>query len=76
MYSLRSFIWAIKIKEDEMGRPCGMYWEEEKCMQGFCGENEGTRPLQKSEYRWENDIKMDLKEIGWDNVDWMNLALG
>jgi hypothetical protein len=43
---------------------------------GFLGESGGRSPLQRPEYRWENDIKMDLKEIGWGNVDWINLALG
>jgi hypothetical protein len=25
-------------------------------------------------YTWENDIKMDLGEIGWDGMDWIHLA--
>jgi hypothetical protein len=26
--------------------------------------------------RWEDNIRMDLREIGWESMDWMNLAQG
>jgi hypothetical protein len=32
------------------------------------------RPLGGSRRRWENNIRMDLREIGWEGVDWMHLA--
>jgi hypothetical protein len=34
----------------------------------------GRRPLRKPMRRWEDNIKMDLTEMGWENVDWMHLA--
>jgi hypothetical protein len=34
---------------------------------------EGKRPLGRSSHRWE-DIIMDLREIGWEGVDWMPVA--
>jgi len=36
---------------------------------------EGTRPLGRSRRGWENNIKMDLKEMGWYGAEWMHLAL-
>jgi hypothetical protein len=33
----------------------------------------GKRPLRRPRHRWE-DIIMDLREIGWEGVDWMHLA--
>jgi len=33
---------------------------------------EGKRPCRRSRHRWENNIKMDLKEIGWLGVDWIH----
>jgi hypothetical protein len=37
--------------------------------------SEGKRPLGKPRCRWEYNIKMDLvREIGWDGVDWIDLA--
>jgi hypothetical protein len=35
---------------------------------------EGKRPLGKPRRRWENVIRMDLREIGLDGVDWIRLA--
>jgi hypothetical protein len=32
------------------------------------------RPLGRQRSRWEDNIKMDLKEIGWEGMDWMHLA--
>jgi len=31
-------------------------------------------PTEKTEYVQENDINVDLKEIGWEGMDWINLA--
>jgi ribosome biogenesis protein Nip4 len=36
--------------------------------------SEGKRPLRKPRNRWEDNIRMDLREIGWGSVDWMHLA--
>jgi hypothetical protein len=37
------------------------------------GKPEGKRPLTRSRHKWDN-IKMDIKEIGWERVDWGHLA--
>jgi hypothetical protein len=38
------------------------------------GKPEGKRPLGRARLRWENNIKMDFREIGWEGVDWIHLA--
>jgi hypothetical protein len=38
------------------------------------GRPEGRRPLGKPRRRWEDNIKMDLGEIGFGDVDWIHLA--
>ena len=38
------------------------------------GEPEGNRPLGRPRLRWENNIKMDLQEVGRGCGDWMELA--
>jgi hypothetical protein len=38
------------------------------------GKPEGKRPLGRPRRRWVDNIKMDLREIGWDGVDWIELA--
>jgi hypothetical protein len=37
--------------------------------------SEEKRPFESCRHRWEDNIKMDLKEIGWDSVELNNLAL-
>jgi hypothetical protein len=38
------------------------------------GKPEGRRPLGRPRRRWEDNIKMDLRETGFGDVDWINLA--
>jgi hypothetical protein len=35
---------------------------------------EGKRPLRRPRRRWEDNIKMDLREIGIDGANWMHVA--
>jgi hypothetical protein len=35
---------------------------------------EGNRPLGRPGSRWGDNIRMDLKETGWEVTDWMHLA--
>jgi hypothetical protein len=35
---------------------------------------EGMRPLGRPRHRWEDNIKIDLREIGWDGMDWIVLV--
>jgi hypothetical protein len=35
----------------------------------------GKRPLGRPRYRWVGNIEMDLREIRWGGVDWIDLAL-
>jgi hypothetical protein len=37
------------------------------------GKLEGKRSLGRQRRRWVDKIKMDLREIGWDGVDWIGL---
>jgi ribosome biogenesis protein Nip4 len=38
------------------------------------GKSEGKRPLGKIRPRWEDNIKMNLRKIGYEVVDWMHLV--
>ena len=38
------------------------------------GKPEGKRPLGRPRHRWENNIKMDLQEVGCGGMDWIKLA--
>jgi hypothetical protein len=38
------------------------------------GKPERKRPLGRPRRKWEDNIKMDLREIGWGGMDWIDLA--
>jgi hypothetical protein len=38
------------------------------------GKPEGKRQLGRPRRRWEDNIRMDLREIGWSGMDWINVA--
>jgi hypothetical protein len=57
-----------------VGRACGTHGIGEKRVQGFGGKPEGKRPLERPRRRWENGIKMDLRETGRGSVEWIHLA--
>jgi hypothetical protein len=38
------------------------------------GKSKGRRPLERPRRRWENKLKLDLREIGWGGVEWVHLA--
>jgi hypothetical protein len=40
----------------------------------LAGNLEGKRPLGRPRRRWMDNIKVDLREIGWDGMDWIDLA--
>ena len=40
----------------------------------FVGKPEGKRPVRSPRRRWEDNIKMDLQEVGCGGMDWIELA--
>jgi hypothetical protein len=40
------------------------------------GKPDGRRPLGRPRHRWEDNIKMELREIGFGDVDWIHLGSG
>jgi hypothetical protein len=47
--------------------------EKRNAFRILVGEPEGRRPLRRR--RWVDNIQMDIREIGWDGVDWIGLML-
>jgi hypothetical protein len=54
-----------------MDRSCNRNWGEKRNAYRIL---EGKRPLRRPRRRWVDDIKIDLREIGWDGMDWIDLA--
>ena len=57
-----------------MGGACSAYGGEERRIRGFGGKTSRKEPLGRSKHRWEDNIKMDLQEVGCGSVDWIELA--
>jgi hypothetical protein len=57
-----------------MGRACSTKGEKRNAYMILVGKPEGKRPLGRPKCRWVDNIKIDLREIGWDGMDWMDLA--
>jgi hypothetical protein len=62
------------IKEEDMDSACGTIWEGTKCIQGFWRKPAGKRPLERPRCRWKNNIKLDIKLMEWEVMDWFHLA--
>jgi hypothetical protein len=54
----------------------GHVWREEKCIKNFVENPKRKKPPGKPRHKWENNIKMYFKEIGWETVDLLMLAEG
>jgi hypothetical protein len=48
--------------------------ERRGAYRALVGKPEGRRPLGRPRRRWEDNIRMDLREVGWGGMDWINLA--
>ena len=57
--------------ENEMSGACSMYGGEYRVL---VGSPEGKRPLGIPRHRCEDNIKMDLQEVGCGGMDWISLA--
>ena len=57
-----------------MSRTYSTYGAVQKCIQSFNGKPEGKRPLERPRRRWKEKNKMDLREVGCDPGDWIDLA--
>jgi len=59
-----------------MGGACGAYGGGERVYRVLVGKPEGKRPLGRPKRRWEDNIKMDLQEVGVMGTGWSWLRIG
>jgi hypothetical protein len=57
-----------------MGGPCSTNGEKRYAYRLLVGNPEGRRPIGRPRRRWVDNIRTDLAEVGWSNVDWIGLA--
>jgi hypothetical protein len=59
---------------DWIGRACSTNGKKRNAYRILVGNPEGKRPLGRPRRRWVDNIKMDLREMGWASMDWIDLA--
>jgi hypothetical protein len=74
MYSSPSIVRVIKARRMRWAGNVARMGEVRGAYNIFVGRPEGRRPLGRPRHRWEDNIKMDLREIGFGDVDWINLV--
>lgn len=63
--------WPFQIKEGEMGNAFSRYDREGMYITYFGRKSEGRRPLEGLGCRWEDNVAVDIREIGWEDVYWI-----
>jgi hypothetical protein len=74
LFSSTNIIRQIKSRRLRWARHVACMGEERNVQRVLMGKPEGKRPLGRPRRRWEDGIRMDLREIGWGSVDWIQLA--
>jgi hypothetical protein len=77
--NMRFGTWNVRrmhraVKEDEMDRVCSTNGEKRNAYKILVGKPEEKRPLGRPRRGWVDNIQVDLREIEWDGMDWMDLA--
>jgi hypothetical protein len=56
-----------------MGKACSTYGERRVVYRVLVGKRDGKRTLGRPRTRWEDNIKMDVQEVGCGVIDWIEL---
>jgi hypothetical protein len=74
LYSSPSIIKIIKARRMRWTGHVAWMGEKRNAYRSLVGKPEGWRPLGRPRRRWLDTIRMDLVEVGWDDVDWIGLS--
>jgi hypothetical protein len=74
LYSSPNIIRQVKSRRIRWAGHVACMGEERKVYKVLVGKPEGKRPLGRQRCRWEDGIRMDLRDIGLGGVDWIRLA--
>jgi hypothetical protein len=74
MFMFGSHIRVIKSRRLRWAGHVARVGERRGAYRALVGKPEGRRPLGRPRRRWEDDIKMDLREVGCRGADWIDLA--
>jgi hypothetical protein len=65
---------GLQVKEDDKSGICSTHGRDEKRKPYFVCKTLREEPLGRPRRRWEDDIRMVLRETRWEDVDWIHLA--
>jgi hypothetical protein len=74
LYSSPDVIRQVKSMRMRWAGHVALMGEERKMYKVLVGKPEGKRPLGRPRRRWEDGVRMDLREISLGGVDWIRLA--
>jgi len=74
LYSSPNIFWVIKKRRMRWARHVARMGEMRGVYMDLMGKPEGKRPLGRPRRRWEDNIKMNLEEVGCGGMDWIELA--
>jgi hypothetical protein len=74
LYSSRNIVWEIKLRKMRWAGHIARMGESRTVYRVLVVKPEGTRPLGRPRHRQEDNIKMDLQEVGCEGMDWIDLA--
>jgi hypothetical protein len=74
LYSSSDIIRQFKSRRMRWAGHVACMGEERKVCKVLVGRSKGKRPLERPRCRWEDGIRMDLREIGWQGVAWIYLV--
>jgi hypothetical protein len=74
LYSSPSIIRMIMSRRVRWAGHVARMGEKRNAYRALVGKPEGKRPLGRRRCRWGDNIKVDLREIGWDGMDWIDLT--
>ena len=76
LYSLPSIVWVVKSRRMRWAGHVARMGEDRGMQRVLVGKPEGKRPLGRPRRRWEDNIKMDLQEVGGTGWSWLRIGTG
>jgi hypothetical protein len=72
LYSLSSIMRVTRSKRMRWERHVARMGEKRNACRILVGKPEGKKPIGRPRHRWVDNVKMDLRELGWCDMDWID----